>query len=95
MGLWTGTTPQAVAQDNYHYTFVVNGVNVADPLATTFSQERVGTQSTLEVSGADFQAYNPKVPHGVVSAVTPGSTGAATCWISCRASSDRRCLQVL
>src|SRR5690606_20103444 len=47
----------------------VNGVTVPDPLATTFSHERTGTQSTLEVPGAaaDFQRYDPEIPHGLVS----------------------------
>lgn len=68
-GLWSATTSVAVAPDNYRYSFVVNGVNVPDPLATTFSRERVGTQSTLEVPGeaGEFQSYDPAVPHGMVS----------------------------
>ncbi|MET0279670.1 MAG: alpha/beta hydrolase-fold protein [Steroidobacteraceae bacterium] len=71
MGLWSGTTTKALAPDNYRYTFVVDGVAVADPQAVTFSRERVGTQSTLEVPGADgaFQSWNAKVPHGVVSQI--------------------------
>jgi enterochelin esterase-like enzyme len=70
-GLWSGTTSKAVAPDNYRYSFVVNGATVPDPLATTFSMERVGTQSTLEVGGAAsaFQAWDPKIAHGVVSVI--------------------------
>jgi enterochelin esterase family protein len=69
MGLWSGTTSVAVAPDNYRYSFLVNGAIVPDPLATTLSLERVGTQSTLEVPGAAgaFQSFDAKVPHGLVS----------------------------
>lgn len=69
VGLWSGTTTGAIAPDNYRYAFVVNGVNVADPQAATFSRELAGTQSTLEVPGAAgaFQAYDPKVAHGSVT----------------------------
>lgn len=69
MGVWSGTTSVPVAPDNYRYSFLVNGATVPDPLATTFSLERVGTQSTLEVPGAAgvFQAYDATVPHGLVS----------------------------
>lgn len=68
-GLWTGTTAVPVPADNYRYSFSVNGVTVPDPAATTFSQERVGTQSTIELPGeaAKFQSWNPDVAHGVVS----------------------------
>jgi enterochelin esterase-like enzyme len=68
-GLWSGTTSKAVAPDNYRFSFVVNGVATPDPQAITFSRERVGTQSTLEVPGAagSFQSYDPKIAHGVVS----------------------------
>lgn len=67
MGLWSTTTPQAVAPDNYRYKFVVDGVPLPDPLATTFSRERTGTSSTLEVPGAAFQSWDAHVPHGLVS----------------------------
>ena len=68
-GLWSGTTSKAVAPDNYRFSFVVNGVTTPDPQAITFSRERVGTQSTLEVPGADgaFQSYDAKIAHGMVS----------------------------
>jgi enterochelin esterase-like enzyme len=66
-GLWSGTTPRAVAPDNYRYKFVVDGVPLPDPLATTFSRERTGTSSTLEVPGAAFQSWDPHAPHGLVS----------------------------
>lgn len=68
-GLWSGTTAVPVAPDNYRYTFAVNGVTVPDPAATTFSRERTGTQSTLEVPGAAgrFQSYDAAIPHGLVS----------------------------
>ncbi|MFO7325885.1 MAG: alpha/beta hydrolase-fold protein [Pseudomonadota bacterium] len=68
-GLWSGTTGVPVAPDNYRYAFVVNGVTLPDPLATTFSRERTGTQSTFEVPGeaGRFQAYDPAIPHGAVT----------------------------
>lgn len=68
-GLWSGTTLRAVAPDNYRYSFEVNGVSVPDPLATTFSRQRTGTQSTLQVPGAAaaFHEYDPEIPHGLVS----------------------------
>jgi enterochelin esterase-like enzyme len=68
-GLWSGTTGKAVDPDTYRYAFSVNGVTTPDPQATTFSRERLGTQSTLEVPGSAgaFQAWNPQIAHGVVS----------------------------
>jgi enterochelin esterase family protein len=70
-GLWSGTTSVAVAPDNYRYSFAVNGVTVPDPTATTFSLERNGTSSTVELPGADgkFQSYDPKVAHGAVTVI--------------------------
>jgi enterochelin esterase-like enzyme len=66
-GLWYATTARPVAPDNYRYTFLVDGVTVADPQASTFSQQRTGTSSTLEVPGAAFQSWERNVPHGLVS----------------------------
>jgi enterochelin esterase-like enzyme len=79
-GLWSGTTAEAVAPDNYRYSFSVNGVVVPDPVATTFSQERAGTQSTVEVPGAaaKFQSYDPKIPHGAVSVIEYWSAALGT-----------------
>jgi len=68
-GVWSATTAKPVAPDNYRYTFVVDGVTLPDPQATTFSRQRTGTSSTLEVPGADFQTWDPKVAHGVVSEI--------------------------
>lgn len=68
-GLWSVTTDVPVAPDNYRYSFQVNGATVPDPQAVTFSRERTGTQSTLEVPGAAFQAFDPKIAHGVVSEI--------------------------
>jgi enterochelin esterase family protein len=75
-GVWSGTTARAVAPDTYRYGFMVNGVSTPDPQATTFSMERLGTQSTLEVPGAAgaFQTYDPKIAHGVVSELEYWST---------------------
>jgi len=70
-GLWSATTKVAVPADNYRFAFQVDGVKVPDPQATTYSEERVGTNSTFEVKGpdGDFQAWHADVPHGVVSEI--------------------------
>jgi enterochelin esterase-like enzyme len=68
-GLWSATTAKALAPDNYRYSFVVNGVVLPDPQATTFSRERNGTSATLEVPGAQFQSWDARIAHGVVAEV--------------------------
>ncbi|RYE61535.1 MAG: esterase, partial [Oxalobacteraceae bacterium] len=70
-GLWTATTPVSVAADNYRFNFEVDGARVPDPQGTTFSHERVGTNSTFETFGpeGEFQTYKQDVPHGAVSRV--------------------------
>lgn len=70
-GLWSATTAVPVAPDTYRYNFQVDGVRVPDPQATTFSHERVGTNSTFETVGpeGEFQTYRHDVPHGIVSKV--------------------------
>lgn len=76
-GLWTATTAVPVPPDTYRFNFEVDGVRVPDPQGTSFSHERVGTNSTFEVTGPDgaFQAWDPRVPHGVVSRIDyPSST---------------------
>lgn len=75
-GLWSVTTDKPVPADTYRYNFRVDGVRVPDPQATTFSRERVGTNSTFEAVGPEgaFQTYKPDVPHGAVSKVVYWST---------------------
>jgi enterochelin esterase-like enzyme len=75
-GLWTATTAAPFEAGTFRYNFRVDGARVPDPQATRFSHERVGTNSVLEVPGpeGDFQAYDPKVAHGVVSVVEYWST---------------------
>ena len=75
-GLWSATTSVPIVPGTYRYNFRVNGARVPDPQATRFSHERVGTNSILEVPGAAgaFQAYDPKIPHGTVSAIEYWST---------------------
>lgn len=70
-GLWSATTAVPVAADTYRFNFQVNGARVPDPQGTAFSHERVGTNSTFEISGPEgrFQTYRHDVPHGVVSKV--------------------------
>jgi enterochelin esterase-like enzyme len=68
-GLWSVTTDKPIAPDNYRFNFSVNGARVPDPLATSFTRERVGIDSTFEVPGpvGVFQAYNKDIAHGMVS----------------------------
>lgn len=75
-GIWSATTTKPFAPDVYRYNFSVNGARVPDPQATTFSHERMGTNSTLEVAGASgaYQAWNPALPHGAVSVIEYRST---------------------
>jgi enterochelin esterase-like enzyme len=75
-GLWTATTAAPFEAGTFRYNFRVDGARVPDPQATRFSHERVGTNSVLEVPGpeGDFQAYDPKIAHGVVSVVEYWST---------------------
>ncbi|QZH75234.1 MAG: esterase [Erythrobacter sp.] len=70
-GLWSATTALPVAPDTYRFNFEVDGQRVPDPMATTFSRERTGVNSTLEVPGAEgaFQTYDPAVDHGAVTRI--------------------------
>jgi enterochelin esterase-like enzyme len=70
-GLWTATTAVAVPPDTYRFNFQVDGARVPDPQGTTFSHERVGTNSTFETLGpaGEFQTWRPDVPHGAVSRI--------------------------
>jgi enterochelin esterase-like enzyme len=70
-GLWSVTTPAPVPPDTYRYGFRIDGVNVVDPLATTYAENRAGNTSTIEVMGPDgaYQSYDKAVPHGTVSTV--------------------------
>lgn len=70
-GLWTATTAVPVPPDTYRFNFQVDGARVPDPQGTTFSHERVGTNSTFETMGpaGEFQTWQQDVPHGVVSKV--------------------------
>jgi enterochelin esterase family protein len=51
-GLWTATTAVPVPADTYRFNFQVDGARVPDPQGTTWSHERVGTNSTFETTGA-------------------------------------------
>ena len=70
-GLWTATTAVPVPPDTYRFNFQVDGARVPDPQGTTFSHERVGTNSTFETVGpaGEFQTWKQDVPHGVVSRI--------------------------
>jgi enterochelin esterase-like enzyme len=71
LGLWSGTTAISMKPGTYRYNFRVDGARVPDPRATRFSEERTGINSILDVSGAEgaFQAFNPNLRHGAVSAI--------------------------
>jgi len=75
-GLWSATTSAPFEAGTFRYDFRVDGARVPDPQATRFSDERVGTNSVLEVPGDEgtFQAYDPKIAHGAVSVVEYWST---------------------
>ncbi len=70
-GLWSVTTVLPVAADTYRFNFEVDGQRVPDPMATTFSRERTGVNSTLEVAGAEgaFQSFDPTIAHGSVTRI--------------------------
>ncbi len=70
-GLWTATTAVPVPPDTYRFNFQVDGARVPDPQGTTFSHERVGTNSTFETLGpeGEFQTWRQDVPHGAVSRI--------------------------
>ena len=75
-GLWSVTTTKSVPADTYRFNFQVDGARVPNPQGTTWSQERVGINSTFEVMGPEgaFQTYNQAVPHGTVSEIEYWST---------------------
>lgn len=70
-GLWSATTAIPVPPDTYRFNFQVDGARVPDPQGTRFSHERVGTNSTFEVTGpaGEFQTFRKDVPHGAVSRI--------------------------
>jgi enterochelin esterase-like enzyme len=71
LGRWSGTTTEPVPPGTYRYNFRVNGIEVTDPMATRYSEERTGTNGLLEVPGpaGHVQDYNPAIAHGVVSEI--------------------------
>ncbi len=76
VGLWSVTTTRPVPADTYRFNFQVDGARVPNPQGTTWSEERVGINSTFEVTGPEgaFQTYNQAVPHGTVSEIEYWST---------------------
>lgn len=70
-GLWTATTLKPVAADTYRFNFQVDGARVPNPMGTTWSEERMGINSTFETFGPEgaFQTYRREVPHGTVSEI--------------------------
>lgn len=70
-GLWSVTTAVPVAADTYRFNFQVDGARVPNPMGTTWSEERMGINSTFETMGPEgaFQTYRKEVPHGTVSEI--------------------------
>lgn len=71
-GMWSVTTTLPLPAGTHGYFFRVDGVKVADPMATRWSQQRNGILSILDVPGPEsaFQSWDAATPHGAVSAVT-------------------------
>ena len=71
LGRWSGTTTSPVPTGTYRYNFRVNGIEVTDPMATRYSEERTGTNGLLEVPGpaGHVQDYNPAIAHGAVTEI--------------------------
>jgi enterochelin esterase family protein len=76
-GMWSATTTRPIAPDTYRFNFEVDGQRVPDPMATTFSRERTGVNSTFEMPGESgaFQSYHPGVAHGAVTRIEYWSAG--------------------
>jgi enterochelin esterase family protein len=70
-GLWSVTTPKALASDTYRYFFYVDGMRLPDPAAREFSLERAAVDSLVEVPGpaGEFQTLHQNVPHGHVTKI--------------------------
>ncbi|MDE1150822.1 MAG: alpha/beta hydrolase-fold protein [Azospirillaceae bacterium] len=69
LGYWSVTTPTPVAPGPYRYGFKVDGIRVADPQVTHYSQFFRGVISTIDIPGtsAAFESFHADVPHGLVS----------------------------
>lgn len=80
LGIWSVTTAKPIPPDTYRFNFNVDGARVPDPMATTFSEERTGINSTFEIKGpaGDFQTWRRDVPHGQVAVITYWSQPLAT-----------------
>jgi enterochelin esterase-like enzyme len=72
LGVWSVTTEKPVAPDTYRFNFNVDGARVPDPMATTFSEERTGINSTFEIKGpaGEFQTWKKDVAHGQVASIS-------------------------
>ena len=70
-GYWSAETAVAAPSGYYAYGFRVDGVTMADPMATEFAREQRGVRSTFAVRGADnaWERYQPQVPHGLVAQI--------------------------
>ncbi len=69
-GVWTYTTPEAVAPDMYTYTFMVDGQTVIDPNNAWVNRDIASLTSAMIVPGGRADLYTIQdVPHGTVSKV--------------------------
>ncbi len=66
-GLWSVTTPAALAPGSYRYTFQIDGVRTADPRASAWSQPLVGIEAVVEVPGAPLETWQQGIAHGMVT----------------------------
>jgi len=75
-GYWVATTGTAVDPGVYTYAFRIDGIRIADPKGTRFSESFGGIQSVVQIPGAAKanQFYKADVPHGLVSVVDYSST---------------------
>lgn len=70
-GYWAVRIDAPVKPGPYRFAFNVDGVDMADPQGTQFTEHFRGVRSVVDVSGeeAAFQAWSPNVPHGLVSTI--------------------------
>ncbi|MDE7120420.1 MAG: esterase, partial [Muribaculaceae bacterium] len=78
-GVWTCTTPDAVAPELYSYRFIVDGVTVNDP-ANVYQLRDVATvQNLFLMPGGNADWYRvTDVPHGTVARIWYHSPTAGT-----------------
>lgn len=69
-GIWSYTTPVALAPELYSYSFVVDGVKVLDPSNVFVSRDVATLTNIFIIDGGRSDLYEVQdVPHGTVSRV--------------------------